>query len=523
MHKKIFVALLGLFLISCLQAHANQAVLTDGYLKTYTKKVGVFKETAKKNLGKKDIPSEEAGKKDTRVESGINNKKDDKKKKQQNTANANPPKPQTSYSFFSLIKLVGIVLIVLIVTVFYGRKKRRQQKKKYMKKFIPTPVSLISHNNEKEKPADLPLEEKQGTAPDATIPTSNSAETPEIPKTPEISEIVTKNSVTANDEQTAETKEEEKEPEPIEKEETVVNTEPFVLKPEEGKCLAIDVDDWIVVGASVQGNGHIRMKMPCQDNHGYKYLSDGWGIAITSDGAGSARLSHIGSAAVVSRAMVHFKELIDQKEWKKSNNLPSDMDWMKCSYQTLNLVHKEIAALAQHNECEPKDLNATIIVVIHSPLGLLVVHVGDGRAGYKDMEGNWHSLITPHKGEEANQTIFMQSGFWKTPFFEMSGVMVPESAVLREPVSAFTLMSDGCESTSWLCNQYNEETSKYYDPNMPFAKFFNPLVETLQSFREDNVSLEERREKWYHFIKEGNKAFVKETDDKTMLLATMYQ
>ena len=75
-------------------------------------------------------------------------------------------------------------------------------------------------------------------------------------------------------------------------------------------CMAVKVDNWSVVGASVQGNSHVKMDIPCQDNHAYEYLSKGWGIAITSDGAGSVRLSHKGSAAVVAWAMFHFKELL---------------------------------------------------------------------------------------------------------------------------------------------------------------------------------------------------------------------
>ena len=287
----------------------------------------------------------------------------------------------------------------------------------------------------------------------------------------------------------------------------------------EGSSSAVNSDDWIVVGASVQGIGHIDMEIPCQDSHAYEYLSGGWGIAIVSDGAGSAKLSHKGSAAVVARAIFHFKSLIMQEGWIEKNILPSEGEWMRLSYRVLKQVHGEICALSQRLECEPKDLNATIIVVIHSPLGLLSVHVGDGRAGYKDLDGNWHTLITPHKGEEANQTIFMMSEFWHIPFYEMSGVMVPESIVLQQPVSAFTLMSDGCESTSWLCNQYNEETGKYFDPNVPYVKFFDSLLETLLSFHEDNIPIEERKEKWFNFIKSGNKSFVKETDDKTMILA----
>jgi hypothetical protein len=291
----------------------------------------------------------------------------------------------------------------------------------------------------------------------------------------------------------------------------------------EGHAMAIDADNLIIVGASVQGNGHLKRDIPCQDNHAYEYLQDGWGIAIVSDGAGSAKYSQIGSAFVVNRAMAHFKQLITAEEWIKKGVLPSDIDWEKKAYKALRTVRDEMDLLSQKRDCSIKDLNATIIVIIHSPFGILATHIGDGRAGYKDKSGEWFSIITPHKGEESNQTIFIPSDFWNIPFFEMKGITVPESRVIRDEVSAFTLMSDGCEKTSWLCNQFNEETGKYYDPNKPYKGFFDPLVETLISFRSDNDPLTEREEKWYRFIKSGNESFEIETDDKTMILATIYQ
>lgn len=289
-----------------------------------------------------------------------------------------------------------------------------------------------------------------------------------------------------------------------------------------GKMTATDDGKWIVVGASVQGNSHVDSKQPCQDNHIYESLGGGWGIAITSDGAGSAKLSQIGSAAAVSRALFHFKELIAQKKWAENGSLPSDNEWMKLSFKVLKTVRDELEALAKKNKHDLKELNATIIVVIHSPVGLMSAHIGDGRAGYRDFQGNWHSLITPHKGEEANQTIFIPSNFWDIPFYEMSGVTVPESRVVREQVSAFTLMSDGCEATAWLWNQKNESTCKFFDPNLPHDKFFNPLLETLQEFRKEETPLEERAEKWFKFIQSGNKSFIRETDDKTMILGAFY-
>lgn len=280
--------------------------------------------------------------------------------------------------------------------------------------------------------------------------------------------------------------------------------------------------EWIVVGASVQGNGHISSNIPCQDYSAYEYLGEGWGIAITSDGAGSAKHADVGSKITVARTLHYMKTIVEREGWIEKNVLPSEIRWTKLALKGLRLVHDDIQKFAEAKEIEFKSLNATVIVVIHSPLGLLAAHVGDGRSGYRDMNGEWHSISTPHKGEEANQTIFIPSEFWDIPFYEMSGVMVPETRVINQPVSAFTLMSDGCENTSWLCNQINKTTGKFYDPNTPHKGFFEPLFKKLQQSKAQGKSENERAKDWYQFIKDGNQKFQDEIDDKSMILGVLY-
>lgn len=274
---------------------------------------------------------------------------------------------------------------------------------------------------------------------------------------------------------------------------------------------------WVLVGASVTGNGHVQMGLPCQDCHKYESFGNGWGIAIVSDGAGSAKHSDMGSKVVVERGVVHFKQLLEQEDWMQSNVLPTDVEWLQKSYNTLKSIRNDVVMVAQKNNVAVKDLSATCLVVIYSPIGLLTVHVGDGRMGYENLSGEWKSIMTPHKGEEANQTIFLVSDFWTIPNFTLSGVLVPESVVVREQVKAFALMSDGCENTSWLCTAKNEETGKYYDRNKPFDGFFKPLKETIISLSVSNVPEEERNEKWHNFIESGTDGFRKEQDDKTMI------
>ena len=277
--------------------------------------------------------------------------------------------------------------------------------------------------------------------------------------------------------------------------------------------------EWVVVGASVKGNGHIQSNMPCQDNNMFETFSNGWGIAIVSDGAGSAEHADLGSKIVVTRGMYHFKKLLENEEWIEKKKLPTDIEWLQKSYSVLKDIRNDVIMVAQKNNTDVKSLSATCLVVIYSPYGLIAVHVGDGRMGYKTMDGEWKPMMTPHKGDEANQTIFLVSDFWSIPQYTMSGVLVPESVVVREPIKAFALMSDGCENTAWQCTTLNSETGKYYDRNLPFAGFFNPLEETLITFNKENVPVEERQEKWFKFIECGTSGFVKEQDDKTMIYA----
>ena len=278
---------------------------------------------------------------------------------------------------------------------------------------------------------------------------------------------------------------------------------------------------WIVVGASVRGRGHVEADIPCQDSHIYADLGNGWGIAITSDGAGSAEYSHIGSKIVVKRTLHYMEQKITTSASYKNNTLPGDLEWEKLAYKVLKMVRNDMQKFAEERRIRLESLAATVIVVVHSPAGLLTVHIGDGRAGYQDMAGEWHSLTTPHKGEEANQTIFVTSDFWHIPFYEMSGVSVPETRIVREPVKSFVLMSDGCEHTSWNCNLYDAGRGIYYDPNTPYSRFFDPLVETLKEQKKNGLPLQDRETKWYNYLDKGNNSFVKETDDKTMILGTI--
>lgn len=289
------------------------------------------------------------------------------------------------------------------------------------------------------------------------------------------------------------------------------------LPPKEGYSQISVIKPWVVANISSWGDSHKSLNIPCQDYHAYEPISDGWGIAVISDGAGSAKYSHYASLEIVHNAIRVFKDLVIG-DFIKNQSLPTDREWSKKAYQSLVSIKGNLVELCNKNMCNKNDLNATIIVVIHSPNGLLVTHIGDGRAGYKNQEGEWFPLITPHKGEYANQTVFLSSDIWNTAFCEVSGVPVPESIVVREKVSAFTLMSDGCENSAWLCNTYDQIENKYHDPNIPFKTFLDSIVLKVKSHLEFDDNHVNIKKMLYEMIQCGNNYQVKESDDKTLIV-----
>jgi hypothetical protein len=160
-------------------------------------------------------------------------------------------------------------------------------------------------------------------------------------------------------------------------------------------------------------------------------------------------------------------------------------------------------------------LSCTVIVVIHAPCGVLTSHVGDGRAAFCNTDHEWKAVMKPHKGEEANQTVFITALDADKP-----GCYV-ESTVVRESPVAFALMSDGCESHSFEVNIRDEREERYSDPNRPYPKFFQPLVSTLKSLHKSNTPKTEIDQRWRRFIESGTEKLKTESDDKTMILGVL--
>jgi hypothetical protein len=291
------------------------------------------------------------------------------------------------------------------------------------------------------------------------------------------------------------------------------------ISPDNKKTTCIKHGKWIVVGASVIGKSHLRNNPPdpCQDSHSVIKIDDEWGVAVVCDGAGSAQNSHFGATFTAEKTANLLKYIVKKNKWHKRDRKGNYdkfpfSDWHLTSQMVFDSIFKELEKYSKDKGYSIETMACTVIIAIYSPVGILIAHIGDGRAAYCNAQGQWKAMMTPIKGEEANQTIFITSPIWN----DLDRYM--EAQVVKDDISAFALMSDGCESHSFEVNLKKEDEEKYYDPNNPYEKFFNPLVANLQDAYKSKTLCTEVEEKWGAFIEAGNSGLMNEPDDKTMIM-----
>lgn len=273
------------------------------------------------------------------------------------------------------------------------------------------------------------------------------------------------------------------------------------------------------IGISLQGRSHIMSGTPCQDFHKFEELAPGWYLAVVSDGAGSAKEAARGSKANCELASKLICQLLKEKKWAETDYFPSEKEW----YIEIRNIFEVIQALIERKSkqseegLESRDLNATLILMLITPKGLLTAHIGDGRMGYLSKDGCWKALMTPHKGDEASSTVFIPNNWnnqHSVPAFTMSDVFLPETCTLQEKPKVVILMSDGCENFCWKCMNYDKEKELYFDQNEPFPGFMNPLLDEMNAIQDT----EDKIKRLTDIINIETVGGKKEQDDRTFLM-----
>ena len=264
---------------------------------------------------------------------------------------------------------------------------------------------------------------------------------------------------------------------------------------------------WKVLSASVAGRSH--QNGLCQDSHGVEDLGEGWIAAVVADGLGSKRHSHIGSKEAVKKGLEAMKRVVRTKGWIEKEILPCEQEWSLIGRSILFEVFVHLYLESLKRDIAQDELATTFIGVIASPLGVVLVHMGDGRAGYCGVDGEWEAMMKPINGEASNIVVPVTHDIWANS--ELVDTYT-ECRVVAHPVKAFVMMSDGCEDFSYSTLTRDEQKNKIVDLNKPYDNFFEPIICYAMHHSESNNNFKA-------FLTDGTERIASEPDDKTMIIA----
>ena len=111
---------------------------------------------------------------------------------------------------------------------------------------------------------------------------------------------------------------------------------------------------WIAVQCAVQGKGHIRDNVPCQDKTCFKNNGTTYAVAL-ADGAGSCRLSHIGAETITER--------ICDIVVSNLSTFFDNSDGYAVKSELIGYIFDSLRTLASEQKCGLKDLSSTLLWV----------------------------------------------------------------------------------------------------------------------------------------------------------------
>lgn len=183
---------------------------------------------------------------------------------------------------------------------------------------------------------------------------------------------------------------------------------------------------WSLASAEVQGSGHKKDDIPCQDKTCCLVKNKVRVIAL-ADGAGSAKFSHYGAEAaakcVTNFLADNFDSLYEENDLSIKQNGAS-------------ALKAALEALSSSLGCQTKDLSSTLLVVAVKKNKYLALHIGDGVIGCL-VRDKLKTLSEPDNGEFAFLTWFTTT----TNLEDVIRVYKGDAS----SISGFILMSDGVE------------------------------------------------------------------------------
>lgn len=161
---------------------------------------------------------------------------------------------------------------------------------------------------------------------------------------------------------------------------------------------------WKHTVKSVRGSAHYINGLPCQDVSGSALVADVL-VCVLSDGAGSAKLSHLGSRIIVDESLQFFRDYFGKTEAPQivMRDLGAQQgEWL------IELIRERIARAAIDQSEPEHEFAGTLLVAVISQNRTVFYQVGDG-VWCACKSGILGAVTWPEQGEFAGQTVFVTS------------------------------------------------------------------------------------------------------------------
>jgi hypothetical protein len=239
------------------------------------------------------------------------------------------------------------------------------------------------------------------------------------------------------------------------------------------------------------------MGAPCQDAYSKTCISrgeSGWLIACVADGAGSASHSVYGARAACDALVAAATRYL------QAGNDPSQ-DGCQAITAWFGEAERAVGKAAELHDVSAPQCATTLLAAIVGERVAVFGQIGDGAivaASSADQVGTFDLIVTPHRGEYANETLFITSGSWRDHF---------TPCVVPEAIADLVMLTDGMET---LAMDFARNR-----PHPPFHRFLlQPLWDNtaVDAIAATECALAEfLASDWVNQRSE---------DDKTMIVAT---
>jgi hypothetical protein len=246
---------------------------------------------------------------------------------------------------------------------------------------------------------------------------------------------------------------------------------------------------WRVVAARRTGEAHLRRGERGQDAFRATISGDAL-IAAVSDGAGSAPRGGAGAALACRAACAAARATLGDGVGVADIDDATALGWGMAAGNRL-------AEAADAAGAAPRDLAATLVLVVSDGAATLAVHVGEGAVALRGADGAWTALSWPEGGEYAGETRFLTD--------EAPAIRVSRADA---PATGLALLTDGLE-----------RLVLDFAAGAPHAPFFDRMLAPLDKL--PNAGRDAALSRALAAYLGGEGVAARTDDDRTLLLAAL--